>query len=269
MAAQGLSSVMNPSARMPALFIGHGSPMNAIENTAWSEAWQSLSKDLPRPKAILVISAHWMTPGVGVTAMPKPETIHDFGGFPDALFAVQYAAPGSPDLAKRIQSLLAPLAVNLDQSWGLDHGAWSILVHLFPDADIPVVQLSLDLSRPNHFHYELGQQLRPLRDEGVLILASGNVVHNLRLIQWQNTQPAPAWSPRMEQRVKECLLARDHGALIDYPNLDPQALLAIPTPEHYLPLLYIAGLQYEDESASFPIQGIDLGTISMLSVRVG
>ena len=260
---------MDQAARMPALFIGHGSPMNAIDDTVWSQAWRGLGAQLPRPKAILVISAHWMTPGVGVTAMAQPQTIHDFGGFPDALFAMQYPAPGSPELARRVQSLLAPQAVNLDQSWGLDHGAWSILMHLFPEADIPVVQLSLDLSRPNLFHYELGRSLRPLRDEGVVILASGNVVHNLRLIQWQGTQPAPAWSSRVEQRVQACLNARDHAALIDYPNLDPQALLAIPTPEHYLPLLYIAGLQEDDETVSFPVHGIDLGTISMLSVRVG
>lgn len=260
---------MNQSSRMPALFIGHGSPMNAIEDTPWSRAWRQLGKTLPRPRAILVISAHWMTPGVGVTAMPRPETIHDFGGFPDALFAMQYPAPGDPALARRIQELLSPGPVSLDHSWGLDHGAWSILVHLFPDADIPVVQLSLDLSQPGRFHYELGQRLRPLRDEGILVLASGNVVHNLRLIQWQAGAKAPAWSPRLEQRVIDCLRQRDHEALIDYPRLDPEALLAIPTPEHYLPLLYIAGLQMEDEAAAFPVQGIDLGTISMLSVQVG
>lgn len=264
---------MDQTSRMPALFIGHGSPMNAIEDTSWSRAWRSLGdslrRDHPKPKAILVISAHWMTPGIGVTAMVQPETIHDFGGFPDALFAVQYPSPGAPELASRIQALLAPQHVCLDQSWGLDHGAWSVLVHLFPDADIPVVQLSLDQSQANRFHYELGQRLRPLRDEGVLIIASGNVVHNLRLIQWQGGQPAPAWSPRIEQRVMDCLLARNHKALIDYPALDPDALLAIPTSEHYLPLLYIAGLQAENEVSSFPVQGIDLGTISMLSVRVG
>ena len=264
-----LSDDMTQSTRMPALFIGHGSPMNAIEDTSWSRTWRSLGQSLPRPKAILVISAHWMTPGIGVTAMLQPETIHDFGGFPDALFAVQYPAPGKPELARRIQALLAPQQVCLDQSWGLDHGAWSILLHLFPDADIPVVQLSLDLSQPNHFHYELGQRLRPLRDEGILIVASGNVVHNLRLIQWQGSQPAPAWSPRIEQRVMDCLSTRDHAALINYADLDPDALLAIPTPEHYLPLLYVAGLQAEDETPTFPVQGIDLGTISMLSVRVG
>jgi 4,5-DOPA dioxygenase extradiol len=260
---------MNSSTRMPALFIGHGSPMNAIEDTSWNRAWRQLGQDLPSPTAILVVSAHWMTPGVGVTAMETPETIHDFGGFPDALFAVEYPAPGSPALARRLQSLLAPQHVCLDQSWGLDHGAWSILVHLYPKADIPVVQLSLDLSQANRFHYELGQRLRPLRDEGVLIIASGNVVHNLRLIQWQAGHKAPDWSARIEQRVMDCIRTRDHETLIDYPNLDPQASWAIPTPEHYLPLLYIAGLQHESDSASFPVQGIDLGTISMLSVRVG
>lgn len=217
-----------------------------------------------------MVSAHWMTPGVGVTAMEYPATIHDFGGFPDALFAMQYPAPGSPTLARQVQALLAPLQqTSLDQSWGLDHGAWSILVHLFPKADIPVVQLSLDLSQPPSFHYALGQRLRPLRDEGVLIIGSGNVVHNLRLIQWQDGRPAPEWSSRVEKRVMECLQTGDHAALIDYTNLDPQAMLAIPTPEHYLPLLYIAALQDENETISFPIQGIDLGTISMLSAQVG
>ncbi|HTH94983.1 MAG TPA: 4,5-DOPA dioxygenase extradiol [Rhodocyclaceae bacterium] len=257
---------------MPALFIGHGSPMNAIEDTLWSRSWQTLGNDLrknyPRPTAILVVSAHWMTQGVAATAMTHPKTIHDFGGFPDKLFAVQYPAPGSAGLAERIQSLLAPLPVRLDQGWGLDHGAWSVLVHLFPDADIPVVQLSLDLSQPASFHYELGRQLRALRDEGILIIASGNVVHNLRLIQWRSGA-APDWSARVEQRVVDCLEQRDHQALIDYSTLDPEALLAIPTPEHYLPLLYIAGLQSENETATFPLRGIDLGTISMLSVKLG
>jgi 4,5-DOPA dioxygenase extradiol len=254
---------------MPALFIGHGSPMNAIEDTEWSRAWRALGAALPRPRAILVISAHWMTSDVGVTAMAQPQTIHDFGGFPDALFAMQYPAPGDPALAARIQHLLQPLPVTLDQEWGLDHGAWSVLVHLFPEADIPVVQLSLDLSQPNRFHHELGQRLRPLRDEGVLILGSGNVVHNLRLIQWQDGRPVPAWSPRIEQRVIDCLAAGDHASLIDYAALDPEALLAIPTAEHYLPLLYIAGLQQEGEAIAFPVRGIDLATISMLCVQVG
>ena len=254
---------------MPALFIGHGSPMNALDNTIWSRAWQQIGADLPRPRSILAISAHWMTPGVGVTAMAQPETIHDFGGFPDALFEMQYPAPGSPELAQRVHDLLAPLPVMLDQSWGLDHGTWSVLAHMFPAADIPVVQLSLDLAQPNRFHYALGQQLQALREEGVLIIASGNVVHNLRLIQWQQEALPPAWSARIEQRVIDCMESGDHAALIDYPALDPQALLAIPTPEHYLPLLYIAGLQTENEAVSFPLRGIDLGTISMLSVKVG
>lgn len=260
---------MNTATRMPLLFIGHGSPMNAIEDTPYSQAWQALGKALPRPRAILVISAHWMTPGVGVTAMPQPETIHDFGGFPDALFAMQYPAPGDPQLAQHIAELLAPLPVTLDQSWGLDHGTWSLLLHLFPEADIPVLQLSLDLSRPERFHYELGRKLQPLRDEGILILGSGNVVHNLRLLQWQGDKPAPEWAGRIEQTVVDCLLAADHAALIDYRGLDPQALLAIPTPEHYLPLLYVIGAQHNGERVSFPCRGIELGTISMLSVQIG
>lgn len=259
---------MNTS-RMPAIFVGHGSPMNAIEETSYSLAWRDWGKRLPRPKGILCISAHWMTPGVGVTAMPSPETIHDFGGFPPELHAAQYPAPGSLDLAKHVQGLLSPLPVTLDQGWGLDHGAWSVLMHLFPDADVPVVQMSLDLSQPPDFHYGLGRQLQPLRNEGVLIMASGNVVHNLRLLQWNAGQAAPPWSTRIENKIKECLIARDHNALMHYTVLDPQVLLAIPTPEHYLPLLYIAGTQMEDDDVSFPTEGIELGTLSMLSVQIG
>jgi 4,5-DOPA dioxygenase extradiol len=260
--------MMSPT-RMPALFIGHGSPMNAIEDTPYSHAWRSVGASLPRPKAILMISAHWMTPGVGVTAMAQPETIHDFGGFPPALHAVQYPAPGSPVLAQRVKDLLTPLPVTLDQSWGLDHGAWSILVHMFPEADIPVVQLSLDMNQDNRFHYELGKQLQALRDEGVLIMASGNVVHNLRLLQWDGQVAAPEWSARIEQQVVNCLETGNHEALIDFQNLDPQAQLAIPTSEHYLPLLYIAALQTEADKISFPTRGIEMGSLSMLSVRVG
>lgn len=253
---------------MPALFIGHGSPLNALTNNRYSQAWRRIGRALPRPKAILVISAHWYVPRVAVTAMDEPKTIHDFGGFPQALFDFQYPAPGSPALAARVRDVLQPLKVNFDQSWGLDHGAWSVLAHLFPQADVPVVQLSIDRSRPHRFHYDLGKQLAPLRDEEVLILGSGNVVHNLSAINWRASAAAYDWAARFEQAVKDRLRRRDHGPLVEYERLDPEALRSVPTPEHYLPLLYIAGLQQDDETALFPVEGIDMGAVSMLAFAI-
>ncbi len=252
---------------MPALFIGHGSPMNALENNRYTQAWRQLGASMPKPKAILAISAHWYISGTAVTAMAQPKTIHDFGGFPPALFAFQYPAPGSVALAERVKHLLAPLDVKLDQAWGLDHGTWSVLAHVFPEADIPVVQLSIDRSKPNQFHYDLGKQLAVLRDEGVLILACGNVVHNLPLINWQEQNAAYDWATRFEQNAKKCLVEKNHQALIDYDKLGQDAALSIPTAEHYLPLLYIMGAQREGDQVQFPIEGIELGSISMLSVK--
>ena len=261
---------MNPnSQRMPAAFIGHGTPMNALETNRYSETWQRFGRDLPTPKAILAISAHWFTRGIGVTAMERPKTIHDFGGFPQALFEMQYPAPGDPSLAQRVQSLLEPLAVHLDQGWGLDHGTWSILVHVYPKAQIPVVQLSIDGTQPAAFHYEIGRKLTALRDEGILILGSGNVVHNLRTMQRTETAAAYDWATAFNDSVRQCIEHRDHPPLIDYARFGQAAQLSIPTPEHYLPLLYVLGAQREDESASILIDGIDLASISMLSVVVG
>lgn len=259
---------LNPT-RMPSLFIGHGTPMNTLADNRYTQAWRSLGLSLPRPKAILAISAHWYVRGVAVTAMAKPKTIHDFGGFPQALFDVRYPAPGSPELAARVQEVLSPLAVAADQSWGLDHGTWSVLVHVFPDADIPVVQLSIDRSQPPSFHYELGRQLAPLRDEGVLIVGSGNVVHNLMAIRREGSDSAYDWAARFEQTVKQHILRREHLPLIAYERLDREALLAVPTPEHYLPLLYVMGTMQEDDASSFPTEGIDMGSLSMLSVAWG
>lgn len=256
--------------RMPALFVGHGSPMNALEDNPHTDAWRRLGETLPRPRAILAVSAHFYTRGTFVTAMEQPPTIHDFGGFPDALFAVRYPAPGDPSLAARTAELLAPVPVGLDRGeWGLDHGSWSILMRMYPRADIPVVQLSLDATLAPRDHYRLAQRLRPLRDEGVLIFASGNVVHNLREVRFSPAAPAAGWAQRYEDAVARGLSLRDHDALIDYRHLDPEALRACPTPEHYLPLLYVLAQQDDGEAISLPTRGIELHSVSMLSAQVG
>jgi len=254
--------------RMPALFIGHGSPMNALERNRYTEAWRALGASLPRPSAVLCISAHWLTRGLAVTAMPVPRTIHDFGGFPQALFDVQYLAPGDELMAQRVCEMLRPLPVALDTEWGLDHGAWSVLVHLFPKADVPVLQLSLDATQPASFHYAIGQQLAALRDEGVLIVGSGNVVHNLRRLNMRSGA-AYDWATRFESFARRAITARDHVALIDWSALGADAALSVPTPEHYWPLLPVLGAQAADETAEIVVDGIELGSISMLAVRVG
>lgn len=256
--------------RLPAVFLGHGSPMHAIQRDEFTDAWRELGAELPRPKAILAISAHWYVPGTYVTASERPRTIHDFGGFPRPLYEVRYPAPGDPALAARIRELLAPVAVGLDTSWGLDHGTWSVLVHAFPDASIPVVQLAIDETQPPAFHYHVGRMLAPLRDEGVLVLGSGNVVHNLHAYAWGRHQPEPFdWLVRFENAVRERLVAHDHQPLVDYEGFGRDATLSVPTPEHYLPLLYVAGTQRDDESVRFPVSGVDGGSVSMLSVVVG
>ncbi|HJV87383.1 MAG TPA: 4,5-DOPA dioxygenase extradiol [Noviherbaspirillum sp.] len=254
--------------RMPAVFLGHGSPMNVLEDNAYTRAWQQIAAGMPKPKSILSISAHWTTRGTHVTATEEPATIHDFGGFPQALFDIRYPAPGSPALASRVRELLAPVEVQADQSWGLDHGTWGLLVKMFPDADVPVVQLSIDATRPHRFHFEMGQRLAPLRDEGVLIMASGNVVHNLRMMNW-NGGAAHDWAERFNNAVRDCLLSGDVERLADYPQWGPDAHLSVPTPEHFLPLLYILGARREGETVSIPVDGIELGAISMMSVIVG
>lgn len=255
-------------ARMPALFIGHGSPMNALERNRYTEAWRALGTSLPKPKAVLCISAHWLTRGLAVTAMQAPRTIHDFGGFPQALSDVQYPAPGSPALAERVRDMLSPVSAAMDMEWGLDHGAWSVLVHLFPDADVPVVQLSLDATQPEAFHYAVGQKLASLRDEGVLILGTGNVVHNLRRLNMQTGVPYD-WATRFEAFAKRAVTTRDHAALINWKAQGADATLSTPTPEHYWPLLPVLGTQGADESAEIVIDGIELGAISMMTVKIG
>ena len=254
--------------RMPVLFLGHGNPMNAVSRNGWTEAWASIGRSIPRPRAVLAVSAHWYVPGTAVTAAAHPRTIHDFGGFPPELYRVRYPAPGSPELAGRVRDLLAPVPVGLDDDWGLDHGTWSVLKHIFPEADIPVVQLSIDERRPPQFHYDLGQRLAPLRDEGVLVVGSGNIVHNLRLYAWGGEVPPLDWAGRFEERTRELMLAGDHSALVAYDKLGRDAHLSIPTPDHYLPLLYVLGLRDANEEVSFPVEGIDGGSISMLAVRV-
>jgi len=255
---------------MPALFIGHGNPMNAILDTPYSAAWQGMASSIPKPKAILCISAHWETEGSFVTAMEHPKTIHDFYGFPDELYQVQYPVPGSLELTERVRTVVKSTAVRLDDgySWGLDHGAWSVLRRMYPLADIPVVQLSLDRSQHPRFHYELGRELQPLRGEGVLIVGSGNIVHNLRLLQWNATEPYP-WAAEFDRLAAELILAGEHDRLVAYPGLGESARLSIPTNEHYLPLLYILALQQPGEAVSFFAEGLPLGSISMRSVRVG
>jgi len=260
---------MNAAARMPVIFFGHGSPMNTLERNRYTEAWRTLGAAVPKPKAILAVSAHWFTRGTAVTAMARPKTIHDFGGFPQALFDVQYPAPGDPALAARVRDLLAPLPVHLDQSWGLDHGTWSVLAHAFPAAGIPVVQLSMDGSKPARFHYELGRQLAPLRDEGVLIVGSGNVVHNLMLMQRGEGVPAFDWARRFNEGVRAALASRSHEALIEFERMGEDARLSVPTPEHYLPLLYIAALQAEDETMAFIVDGYEAGSLGMLTAAAG
>lgn len=244
--------------------------MNALLRNRYTDAWAEIGLKLPRPRAILSISAHWFVPETGVTVATAPRTIHDFGGFPRELYQVLYPAPGDPDLARRVQKLLAPLPVRLDETWGLDHGTWSVLCHVFPQADVPVVQLSVDETQPASFHYELGRKLAPLRDEGVLIVGSGNLVHNLHTYAWGRHAADPFdWAIRFEQQAREMLVAGEHRPLINYEKLGRDAALSIPTPDHYLPLLYVVATRQSQEPISFPVEGVDGGSISMLCVQVG
>ncbi|WP_292977154.1 4,5-DOPA dioxygenase extradiol [Pantoea sp. UBA4549] len=255
--------------RMPALFLGHGSPMNVLEENRYTRVWQQLGRDLPRPRAILAISAHWYTRGTRVTAMEQPRTIHDFGGFPQALFDVRYPAPGSPALAQRVTELL-PLTEK-DESWGFDYGSWGLLARMYPEADIPLVQLSVDSTRSAEWHFEAGRKLAALRDEGILLVASGNVVHNLRKLQWQGAAPVYPWADGFNQYVRDNL--RSDAAAGDHPLVNyqqhPGAALSHPTAEHYLPLLYILGARAAGEAVSVPVEGMEMGAISMLSAQVG
>lgn len=249
---------------MPVVFVGHGNPMNAIEDTVWSRAWKAWGARLPRPRAIVMVSAHWWTEGTLVTAMPHPETIHDFGGFPEELFAVRYPAPGSPEVAAEVATLIPTARATTE--WGLDHGTWSVLVHLFPAADIPVVQVSLDVRATAREHVALGEALAPLRDRGLLIMASGNVTHNLRAFFHASPGTDKAWAPRFDATTRDVLRLRDHEQLTRLENT-PDGRMAHPTPDHWRPLLVAAGASRPDDTLSFPVEGLDGGVLSMTAMQ--
>ena len=255
---------------MPAIFFGHGNPMNALSKNAYTDGWAAIGNSLPRPKAVLSVSAHWYIPATAVTNSQMPGTIHDFGGFPRELYEVEYPAPGSPELASRVRDLLAPVSVGFEEHWGLDHGTWSVLCHVFPQADVPIIQLSIDETQPPEFHYETGKRLSPLRDEGVLIIGSGNIVHNLHTYAWGRHRVEPFdWAVRFETLARELLLKGDDAPLVAYETLGRDAQLSIPTPEHYLPLLYVMAVRRAGEQVSFPVEGVDGGSVSMLTVQIG
>jgi 4,5-DOPA dioxygenase extradiol len=269
-----LDKIISPfsnTAKMPVLFLGHGSPMNAIEDNEFSRGWKETGKTLPRPVAVLCISAHWETSGTYVTAMEKPPTIHDFGGFPKALSDVQYPAPGSPALAKEIKADIKKTEVMLDDKWGLDHGAWSVIKHLYPHADIPVMQLSLDYNQPPQYHYDLAKELSSLRRKGILIIGSGNMVHNLGMVSWDKlntTDYAFEWAKTASDKMKKYILSNDHKSLINYKSQGKEFELAIPTPEHYLPLLYTLALKEENEKITLFNDKAVAGSLTMTSVKI-
>ncbi|PKP16154.1 MAG: 4,5-DOPA dioxygenase extradiol [Bacteroidetes bacterium HGW-Bacteroidetes-22] len=257
---------------MPVVFLGHGSPMTAIDENQFVSGFRNLSGSIPRPEAILCISAHWNTRGTKVTAMKNPRTIHDFGGFPQALYEVQYPAPGDPALAEKVRGLLTPVFVEPDETWGLDHGAWSVIKHMYPDADVPVVQLSIDYTRPAIYHYNLAQKLGALRDNGILIIGSGNIVHNLRLVDFQNLNNDDYgfdWARDARDIINQYLINGDHEALIFYEKLPPSVQLAIPSPDHYLPLIYTLGLKQSGDEVSLFNDKLVGGSLSMTSVKLG
>ncbi len=254
---------------MPAVFVGHGSPFTAFEDNPYVRAWGDLGRRLPRPKAILVISGHWYIQGTATTAMERPPTIHDFYGFPEAFYRFHYDAPGSPALAARAAELIAPIEVAQTQRWGLDHGAWTVLMHMYPEADIPVVQLSLDGLKSPREHYELGRRLMPLRDEGVMVMGTGNIVHNLRIYDRTGTAPPNPVAEGFRKTVQDQLRRHDHQGLIDYQAIGPAARLAAPTPDHFLPLLYVAALQREDEAPDFLTEVTEGGGVDMTTVVFG
>jgi 4,5-DOPA dioxygenase extradiol len=260
---------MHMAKPMPTIFFGHGNPLNALLSNSYTRGWAAIGSAIPRPKAVLAVSAHWYVAGTAVTAMLAPPTIHDFGGFPPDLYRVKYPAPGDPALASRVQALLAPIPVRRDEQRGLDHGTWAVLCHVFPKADVPVVQLSIDETQPPAFHYEVGRRLSPLRDEGVLIAGSGNLVHNLHTYAWGRAAEPLDWAVRVEAQVRELLAAADDGPLIAYEAMGEDARLSVPTPDHYLPLLYVIALRRKGEQISFPVEGVDGGSVSMLAVQVG
>ncbi len=269
---QNISDHFSNTAKMPVLFLGHGSPMNAIEENQFVQGFRKAASEIPKPNAILCISAHWFTNGTKVTAMSTPRTIHDFGGFPQALFDVQYPAPGFPELARETAELLKPVFVEEDHSWGLDHGAWSVIRHMYPEADIPVIQMSIDYSKPPQYHFDLAQKLNKLREKGILIIGSGNIIHNLRLIDWRNINTVGAgwdWAVEAREKTNNWLLDGNFKNLIEYHNQGISLQYAIPTPDHYLPLIYILGLKTTSDELSLFNDELIGGSLSMTSVRIG
>src|SRR6476619_36519 len=257
---------------MPVLFIGHGSPMNGIEDNEFSRRWTKMAKEIPTPAAVLVVSAHWFTKGTRITSMDFPKTIHDFGGFPQELFDVQYKAPGNPVLAKETAELLHSAHVELDHDWGLDHGTWTVVRHMYPDANIPVLQLSIDYTKGPQYHYDLAKELYALRKKGVLIIGSGNMVHNLRMVAWDKLNDAEYaydWAIQMNETFKELIQSGNHKPLIKYSGLGREAMLAIPTQEHYLPLMYTLGLKTNKDEVSFFNDKAVGGSLTMTSVKLG
>ena len=266
-----MTEPLGKTSKMPVLFLGHGSPMNAIEENEFVRGFRNIAKGIPKPNAILCVSAHWETKGTFVTAMQNPPTIHDFGGFPKELFAVQYPAPGNPDLAKQTKSLITKTEVGLDEKWGLDHGAWSVIKHLYPNADIPVIQMSIDYSQSPQYHYELAQQIKSLREKGVLIIGSGNIVHNLGKVEWRrlNETFGYDWAIEANDKMKKFILEGNHKELINFRSQGKAFDLAIPTPEHYLPLLYSLALQDKNEEVKLFNDKAVAGALTMTSLKIG
>ena len=269
---ENISQQFNTTEKMPVLFLGHGSPMNAIEENQFVQGFRNISREIPKPNAILCISAHWFTNGTFVTAMLNPKTIHDFYGFPKELFEVNYPAPGSPELARETAELLFPEIVEEDHSWGLDHGAWSVIRHLYPNAEIPVIQLSIDYSKPPQYHFDLAKKLQKLREKGILIIGSGNIVHNLRMIDWKNINTVGAgwdWAVEAREKTNNWLLDGNFRNLIDYQKQGIALQTAVPSPDHYLPLIYSLGLKEKSENLSLFNDELIGGSLSMTSVRIG
>ncbi|MBK7762541.1 MAG: 4,5-DOPA dioxygenase extradiol [Bacteroidetes bacterium] len=271
-ALESFTDKLPSTEKMPTLFLGHGSPMNAIEENEFVNGFRKAGNEIPKPKAILCVSAHWETKGSFVTAVEHPKTIHDFGGFPQALFDVQYPAPGSPALAKEVKELVKKTEIGLDEKWGLDHGAWSVIKHMYPKADIPVLQLSIDYTQNAQYHYNLAKEIAALRSKGILIVGSGNMVHNLGLVAWDKMQTdnyAYEWADDASKKMKQCILDGNHQSLIDFKSQGKSFDLAIPTPEHYLPLLYVLALKEKNESVSLFNDKAVAGSLSMTSVKIG
>jgi 4,5-DOPA dioxygenase extradiol len=266
-----MTEPFNSTEKMPVLFLGHGSPMNAIEENEFVLGFRKVGKEFPKPAAVLVVSAHWETKGTFVTAMVRPKTIHDFSGFPKELYDVQYPAQGNPELANETKNIIKKTEVGLDNKWGLDHGAWSVVKHMYPDADVPVIELSLDYQQPPQYHYELAKELAPLRKKGVLIVGSGNMVHNLRMVDWRRLNEVNYsydWALEASEKMKAFILSGDHKQLINYQSLGKEINLAVPTPEHYLPLLYALALKEENESVNLFNDKAVGGSLTMTSVKI-